>query len=420
MHKPSFWKWLYPGMKVKRWLGLAALSAIALGLGLLLLVGKGPIGLFYDLLSDNRVVYYLVGAVFLCAGLLGVVWGLNRSARSVLEGFTGQVAHTSDIIWQKRFLSRGPRIVTIGGGTGLSVLLRGLKQYTSNITAIVTVTDDGGSSGRLRREMGMLPPGDIRNCIIALSDDESLMSKMFQHRFKSGEELQGHSLGNLFIAGMEKLTGGFDRAIEEASRMLNIRGQVVPSTLTNTDLVAQLETGEEVIGESKVSQRRGAVSSIDLVDRAEPHPKAVQALRTADYIVVGPGSLYTSLIPNLLVKDLAREIEKAGAEKFFVVNIMTEPGETDGFSASDHLRALNSYLDVSSLNWAVVNSGQVKEDLLEQYAQEGAEFVAPDLTDDNEFGLRVLSADLIKVIELEGKKTIKHNYNKLAELIVSH
>lgn len=424
MHRGVKWsnllKWFYPGMKVKRWLLLAGASAVALGIGILLLVGQSTVSALYRALSDNLGLYYLVGSLLALTGLFGIAWGLNEAANSVLSTFPARTESTSDIIWKRRLLSRGPRVVTIGGGTGLSVLLRGLKRYTSNITAIVTVMDDGGSSGRLRQDMGMLPPGDIRNCIIALADDESSMGEVFQHRFREGEGLAGHSLGNLFIAGMEQLQGGFDRAIEETSKLLNIRGQVVPATLTKTNLVAHLSNGERVVGESKLSEKKGAILEIGLTEKAQLHPKALQELRKADIIVLGPGSLYTSLIPNLLVEGMAEEIEEAEATKIFVTNIMTEPGETDGFSARDHLEALRPYLQPSCLDWSVVNVGEVEEELLNRYAQEGAKLVEDDLGDDNEFGIRVVKRDLVRTMQLEGKRTIKHDFEQLAKIIISH
>lgn len=407
-------------MKVKRWLLVAAIAALLLGMGLLLVAGKGFVGQLYEVLAVNQVYYYLLASVAILTGILGIVWGLNRAAWSLLSGVTGEARSSPEIIWQKRFLSKGPRVAVIGGGTGLSVLLRGLKRYTSNISAVVTVMDDGGSSGRLRQEMNMLPPGDIRNCLIALADNESQMSQLFDHRFGGGGELAGHSLGNLFIAGMERLTGSFDRGIEETSKLLNVRGEVIPATLTNTDLVAELSTGEQIRGESSIADHAGDLVRLKLAEEATPHPKALEALRNAQIIILGPGSLYTSLIPNLLVNDLAAAIENAQATKFFIVNLMTEPGETDSFSASDHLRALEPYLATDCLDWIVVNTGQINKDILDQYSQEGADQVEPDLLSDPEWQDRVISDDLIQVLLMEGKKTIKHDDERLTKLILSH
>lgn len=420
MNLSNFSNWLYPGMKVKRWIGLASLSTLALGGGLLLLIGKQAVGEFYSFLNGNPYLYYTAAAVLIAGGGWGLISGLNSTAKSLLTGIAQENKKTSDVIWKERQLSKGPSIAAIGGGTGLSVLLTGLKHYTSNLTAIVTVMDDGGSSGRLREEMDILPPGDIRNCIIALSDDESIMGKVFQHRFQSGGELSGHSLGNLFIAGMEEITGGFDRSIEEASKLLNIRGQVLPSTLADTDLEATLSSGEQVRGESSISEKSGAIKKVELADKAPPHPEAVSAIENAEYIILGPGSLFTSLIPNLLVENVADEIKKSEARKFFVVNLMTETGETDSFTALDHVEAINEYLDFSCFDWIIVNDGEVGEELQKQYAEEGAELVKPNLSDPNQYGVGVLQEDLVQTIRLEGKPTLKHDPHRLAELIISH
>lgn len=412
-------KWFYPGMRVKRWGLLAFLSAILFGFSLLLLVGKNWVGFVYDILFPQPLYYYLVASVAFLVGALGLGWGITKLAQSITKVIKPTSRSTSDMIWTRRFLSKGVSVVAVGGGTGLSVLLRGLKKHTSNITAIVTVMDDGGSSGRLRKEMNMLPPGDIRNCLIALADDESMMSRIFQHRFESGAELQGHSLGNLIIAGMEQVEGGFDRAIEETSNLLNIRGRVVPSTLKNTHLVATLQNGKVVHGESSLSNHPGSVERIELAERAPPYSQAIKAIRGADIIILGPGSLYTSIIPNLLVEDFAAAIEGAEARKYYVTNIMTEPGETDRMTACDHLQALNSQVDVSSLDYAVVNRGEVDSELLARYRSEGARLVQADLGSDNKYGLQVLEGDLIDVVELEGKKTVKHDSDKLAKIILS-
>lgn len=412
-------KWLYPGMRVKRWVALGVVSALLVGFSLILLIGRSTIDLLYDLLSANLMLYYFVAAVALVGGIVGVIWSVNRLALSVTSPMDRFDRSPTEMIWQNRRLSRGPKVVAIGGGTGLSVLLRGLKKYTSNITAIVTVMDDGGSSGRLRREMDMLPPGDIRNCLIALADDESRMGEIFQHRFEEGGELQGHSLGNLIIAGLEGIKGEFDLAIEETSKLLNIRGRVIPSTLKNTNLVARLENGEKLTGESTLSDHPKRIRSIQLEEAADPYPPAIEEIEDADIIVLGPGSLFTSLIPNLLVNGIVEAIESSKARKFYVTNIMTEPGETDGMSSSDHLEILSGYMDPNIIDHAVVNVGKADEELLGRYASEGAELVEPDLVDDNKYGIEPLLDDLVSTVELEGKRTVKHDHDRLAELILA-
>ncbi len=413
-------KWFYPGMKVKRWGLLVLLSAILFGLAVLLLVGRNWVGFVYNTLFPQPVYYYLAATVGLLAGIIGLVWGVNRVTHSITTVIKPASRSTSDIIWQSRRLEKGLNVVAVGGGTGLSVLLRGLKKHTSNITAIVTVMDDGGSSGRLREEMNMLPPGDIRNCLIALADDESKMSRVFQHRFSNGGGLEGHSLGNLIIAGMEQIEGGFDLAIEETSNLLKVRGRVVPSTLKNTNLVATLAGGKDITGESSLHKHPEKVKTIRLAERAAPYSQAIEAIEAADVIVLGPGSLYTSIIPNLLVEEIAGAIEGVSAAKFYVTNVMTEPGETDDMSACDHLDALNNYIDVSCLEYAVVNTGDVDRGVLARYVEEGSGLVEDDLESDNKYGLKLIEGDLIDMVKLEGKQTVKHDNERLAKLILDN
>ena len=376
-------------------------------------------GLVYDAISSWPGYYYLVAGFSFLLGIVGLVWSVARLANSITAVISPVSESTSNMIWKNRLLSKGERVVAVGGGTGLSVLLKGLKKHTSNLTAIVTVMDDGGSSGRLREEMNMLPPGDIRNCLIALADDESQMSKVFQHRFRSGAELGGHSLGNLIIAGMEQIEGGFDRAIEETSNLLSIRGRVVPSTLKNTHIVARLEDGKLVTGESNLSTYPGRIREIKLAEQAPPYSEALKAINEAEIIILGPGSLFTSIIPNLLVDELAFTIQKARAKKYYVTNIMIEPGETDGMSASDHLDMLDSYIDASKLDFVVVNNGNVDSIVLDRYVSEGSGLVQPDLKPDNNYGVSVIEDDLIDLVELEGKNTVKHDHERLAKLILS-
>jgi len=406
-------------MRLKRWGVLGVLSGVMVGFSLLLFVGREKLGALYNLLSPSPYFYYLAAALALLVGLLGLVWSVSRLALSVTGALESLNRSPSNLIWKSRRLARGPRVVTVGGGTGLSVLLRGIKRYTSNITAVVTVMDDGGSSGRLRREMDMLPPGDIRNCLIALADDESRMIKIFQHRFENGSGLAGHSLGNLIIAGVEQMEGSFDKAIEETSKLLNIRGRVVPSTLKNTNLVARLEGGEIIAGESSLSDHPNRIEKIELEEKAPPYPPAMEEIESADVIVLGPGSLFTSLIPNLLVNRIGEAIERSSGKKIYVTNIMTEPGETDGFSATDHLDALSAYFDVSCLDYVVVNVGEASRDLLDRYALEGAELVEADLVKDNNYGVEPMLDDLVDTVELEGKRTVKHDHGRLAKLIMS-
>ncbi|MFB6290557.1 MAG: uridine diphosphate-N-acetylglucosamine-binding protein YvcK [Candidatus Bipolaricaulia bacterium] len=419
MNWDKFLKWLFPGLRINQWSLLGIFYGLLVVFSLVLLIGGKRIIVLYGWLTSNPFYYYLTAGVVLLGGVIGLVWEMRRLGSPVTAPLDFLDRSPSNMIWKNRLLDRGPKVVTIGGGTGMSVLLRGLKLYTSNITAIVTVMDDGGSSGRLKREMDMLPPGDIRNCLIALADDESRMSKIFQHRFENGSELEGHSLGNLIIAGAEQMEGSFDRAIEETSKLLNIRGRVIPSTLKNTSLVARLEGGEVLSGESSLSDHPRRIETLELEEEAPPYSPAIEEIRSADVIVLGPGSLFTSLIPNLLVERVGKAIEEAEGKKFYVTNIMTEPGETDGFSATDHLETLDSFFDISCLDYVVVNVGKTSQSLLNRYAREGAELVEPDFVDDNKYGIKPLLDDLVDTVELQGKKTVKHDHQRLAKLILS-
>lgn len=417
--------WLYPGLGVKRWVALIGAASVVLVVGLMGLVGRDNLLQIYRWLRGLGLPYELVVALLVGLGALGVAFGVSRLGRSILKGLSPELAgRAGEVLYSQRVLSKGPHIVAVGGGTGLSTLLRGLKLFTSNIAAVVTVMDDGGSSGRLRRERHILPPGDIRNCLIALAEDESRIARLFQHRFHSRDgdgksALDGHSLGNLVLAGLQEMTGSFDRAVEELSALLNVRGQVLPATLEDVQLVAEMEDGSVVEGECAIAEspkriRRLGLSKPDV----PPYPKVLEAIRRADVIVLGPGSLYTSVIPNLLVAGVAREIERARAVKIYVANLMTQPGETDGFTLRDHLKALNDYLDVRALDAVIANVQPVPEELLEQYKRDGAEPVRVDLEEPNEFGLRVVKAELVDVVEIDGAPTVKHHPERLARTIL--
>ncbi len=413
-------KWLYPGMGVKRWALVIGASGLLLILGLLGLIGRENLRLIYGLFSHSGWSLYglITGLIF--AGLGGVVFGVNQLVRSIIRGVSPQFeGRASEVIFTKRLLSRGPHIVAVGGGTGLATLLRGVKELTSNITAIVTVMDDGGSSGRLRREMSILPPGDIRNCLIALAEDESKMAQLFQHRFREGgSALDGHSLGNLVLAGLKEMTGSFDRAIEELSLLLNVCGQVLPATLEDVQLVAQMDDGTLMQGEWEIAQSGKRIVRMMLSrPRVRPYEKVCTAIQAADLIILGPGSLFTSIIPNLLVEEIAQEIERARAVKFYIANLMTQPGETDGFTLKDHLKALSEYIDLSTFDYLIVNRQPIPEGLLERYRLERAIPVAIDVDEHNEYELEIVGGDLLNVVEIGGQLTIKHHPQRLARLI---
>jgi uncharacterized cofD-like protein len=296
------------------------------------------------------------------------------------------------------------RVVAIGGGTGLSSLLEGLKHYalppegakaTVDITAIVTVTDDGGSSGRLRREFDVLPPGDIRNCMVALSEDSALLSRLFQHRFASGRGLKGHSFGNLFLMAMTQVMGDFPDAVKASSEVLNIAGRIYPSTTADVVLEATLANGTKVRGETKISRSTQRIQTIRLVPgNVRPLPAALTAIAQADLITLGPGSLYTSVLPNLLVKGIAAAIRSSPALKCYFVNLMWQPGETMQFMASDHVRAIHRHAGAKLLDYAVVNIRSINSALKQRYAQEAAMPVENDIEGLTKLGLKILAANL--------------------------
>jgi uncharacterized cofD-like protein len=307
-----------------------------------------------------------------------------------------------------------PKVVIIGGGTGLSVLLRGLKQFPLDITAIVTVADDGGSSGRLRNELNIPPPGDIRNVLAALSDVEPLVEELFQHRFNKGNNLIGHSLGNLILAAMTNITGDFVHAIKEMSTVLNVRGKVLPAANTSVILNAEMEDGTIVSGESKIPFSGKKIKRVFLSpDDIEPLPETLDVIREADLIIIGPGSLYTSILPNLLVPKIGEEVCKAKAKKVYICNVMTQAGETLNFSASDHVKALYDHMRCTFMNTILVNEEEIPDHIKSLYEEELAKPVHFDIEALKSLGLEVITD---KIVSYE-KNVIRHDTNKVAKLL---
>ncbi|MCF8002337.1 MAG: YvcK family protein [Halanaerobiales bacterium] len=311
-------------------------------------------------------------------------------------------------------MQKGPKVVAIGGGTGLANLLRGLKEFTGNITAVVTVADNGGSSGKLREELDILPPGDIRNCLVALADQEPLMEDLFQYRFHKEGDLKGHSFGNLFIAAMSEVLGDFEEAVEESSKVLAIRGRVLPSTNENVNLGAVYEDGSEKIGESEIPDKQRIINGVYLKPSSVSITENVKnALLEADYILVGPGSLYTSLIPNLLINGMVENIKKSEAQKVFITNVMTQPGETSGYTAYDHIKAVYNHTGSQIFDHIIVNKNGNKKELLDKYAEQGAYPVEDDIDKLNELNINIVEGKLI-----QSGDYIRHDPHKLAEMIV--
>jgi uncharacterized cofD-like protein len=361
--------WLTPGLGVKRWFFVILLGITLLAVGVAFLVldfyrnSPGTWWLpYFSALSlrflERPLRVLIFGGIGIGLFVYGI-WGLNQA---LLKPFIRPDRPLLETVTACRRRERGPRIVAIGGGTGLSTLLRGLKGYTHNLTAIVTVADDGGSSGELRRNMGILPPGDIRNCLAALSNDEALMAQIFQYRFASGAGLNGHSRGNLFITALTEITGSFEEAIAESGRVLAVHGRVLPSTLHDVRLGAEVTLSEpgqvvQVRGESMIPRAAGKVRRVWLEpNNPSAFPPTIQALLTADLIVVGPGSLYTSILPNLLVPDIASALRASRAIKFYVCNITTQQGETDGYSCGDHIHTLSDHLGENLFDLVICNS----------------------------------------------------------------
>jgi uncharacterized cofD-like protein len=321
---------------------------------------------------------------------------------------------------------RSVRVVALGGGTGLSSVLRGLKQHVAerrrpglnrpiaDLAAVVTVTDDGGSSGRLRREYKILPPGDIRNCMVALSQDEHLLSKLFQYRFPAGRGLAGHSFGNLFLTALTNSTGDFAKAVQTSAQVLAIRGRIFPSTSQNVTLEAELEDGTVVKGETNISRSRKRIKRVRLVPRrVQPVPEVLEALREADLILVGPGSLYTSILPNLLVQQVTEVIASSHATRVYIANLMTQPGETQHYSVADHVQAIYEHTGRRLFDFAVINRKPISPRLLRRYKAQGAEPVDPSLDKLEEMGLRYLTGDF-----LQEHGVVRHDESRLTRVLL--
>ncbi len=408
----QFFKWLYPGIGIKRWITLCLL-----GLGLIVFVALAAV----RTISETSVLLASFATALLIFGIFLVYTAIKNMVRIFVRAL--MPAHLDenlvDIVYQKRqneSLLRGPRVVVVGGGTGLSTLLAGVKLFTSNITAIVTVTDTGGSSGRLRDEMDMLPPGDIRNCLVALADAEPLIRDLFQYRFEDGEGLKGHSFGNLFITALSKVTGDFEKAVAESSKVLAIRGRVIPSTLEKVTLVGEFMDGTTLEGETTITDAQKPLKNIRLKpEDCKAHPEALDAIANADLVILGPGSLYTSVLPNLLIKDLHDAIVKTDAYKVHIVNVMTQPGETDHFSAWDHLRVLIEHTDPRIVDACFVNVQEIPTSLVEKYRVKGAEPVRLDLEIIREKGYEIIEGTILKT---DGQ--VRHDSEKLASLVFDH
>lgn len=410
-------------MGVKRWLLLMGFGVVLVSAGVTLLVNIEFLGAMERTVvrSLERLAGPLppaavsvLGGTVLLLGFALIGYSFSRTVRSLFEAaWPGNVENLANVIYEQQHLRKGPKVVVLGGGTGLSTMLRGLKSLTSNITAIVTVADDGGSSGILREEMGVLPPGDIRNTLVALAHTESLMEKLFQYRFDTGNGLKGHTFGNLFIVAMTEITGDFEQAVRESSKVLAVRGQVLPSTLQSVTLKAVYDDGAVVVGESQLAQKGGRIRRVSLdPPDAAPLADALRALREADIIVLGPGSLYTSVLPNLLVPGIVQAIRGSHAVKLYVCNVMTQPGETDGYTASEHVRAIIDHAGPGIVDYALVHRGRVAPALTEKYRLMGGYPVAADVRAIRQLGVQPVARSLAS-----GQNLVRHDAELLAAAI---
>jgi len=412
-------RWLVPGLGVKRWflLSLAGTTLIGVGVAILILdfYRTAPETWWLPLISAASLRFLARPLRALIFGGLGLtliavgIWGVNRT---LMRPYVQSGHAVVDTLTLHRRRRRGPRVVVIGGGNGLSTLLRGIKEYTHRITAVVTVADDGGSSGRLRREMGILPPGDIRNCLAALSNDEAMLTQLFQYRFNNEQTgLEGHSFGNLFISALSEITGSFEDAVAESGRVLSVRGRVLPSTLRNVQLVADISLPHlvsevRVEGESHIPKAAGKVKQIWLEPNNPPaYPRVIREILSADLIIIGPGSLYTSIIPNLLVPDITKAIHASRGLKIYVCNVAAQPGETDGFSCVDHLESLERHIGLGLFDVVVANQNFTVE------SDSEIEWVVID--QDIEERYPVYRADLV-----DNERPWRHDSQKLAQTLM--
>ncbi len=420
--------WLVPGLKVKRWFALSIIGSVLAVLGATFVFKLEPL---YYIVKTAKEIFHIVppepvGIAFIILGALLFIFAWKKTNLSMMDTNDVDSRRIKDsigeVLYRRMKLNHGPKIVAIGGGTGLSMLLRGVKKLTNNITAIVTVGDDGGSSGRLREQMGVLPPGDIRNCIAALADDDNIVTKLFQYRFKAGEGLEGHSFGNLFITAMTSICGDMVSAIKESSKVLLIRGRVLPATCDDMKLYAQMEDDSIVKGESNIPEAGKKIMKLGCEPaNCRPTPDTVEAILDADIIIMGPGSLYTSVISNFLVKDITKAVWQSKAKKIYVCNAMTQPGETDNYSASDHVKTIFDHaridgIDDSNKNFfdAVLVNNFIPRNLSEKYEQAGSLPVEIDITE-----LRKLNVEVVERNLLEDNHDgyVRHSCTKIAKSI---
>ncbi|AEB75115.1 gluconeogenesis factor YvcK family protein [Clostridium botulinum] len=408
-------QWLKPGIKLKRWIALG-------NMGILFIVFAAVEFFNKNIINKNYMFFYIF--LIIC-GVCILYISINQGIQSIIslinQGYLNISINSTkleNLICEKRLLVKGPKIVTIGGGTGLSTMLRGLKYYTSNITAIVTVGDDGGGSGALREELGILPPGDIRNCILALADTEPLMEELLQYRFKDGN-LKNQNFGNLFLAAMDGLSSNFEEAVQKMSSVLAVTGRVLPVTLDDMVLKAKLKNGNVVEGESNIPNE--VVYQNSKIDRIFIEPsnakalkEAVEAILDADAIILGPGSLYTSVIPNLLVKDISKALKFSKALKIYVSNIMTQRGETDNYKVSDHIKAIFKHGGDGIIDYVATNTKDINDLIIEKYLEKNAKQVKVDEKNITDLDVNIVEGEFITIKD----GFVRHDPDKLAKFLM--
>lgn len=410
-----------PGLK--KWILVGFTGSIFALLGAALLFQLRPVTRLREFfwviteLTAKLIPTYVSGLIAILLGIFLIAYAMICANKEVVKALAPEMADTSvlEALDRLHSLKRGVRVVAIGGGTGLSTLLSGLKFYTANITAIVTVADDGGSSGRLREELGIIPPGDIRNCIAALADEDKIITELFQYRFKGGQNLDGHSFGNLFLTALKEVMGGdFIKAVQAASLILRSRGTVLPSSPEPMKIIAEFDDGRIVEGESNIPKAGGKIKKISCEPK-EPktQEEAVQAILDSELIVFGPGSLYTSIIPNLLVPGIVNAIKKSNAHKVFVCNIMTQPGETTGYTVSEHLTAILEHAKCPDLIDVVIANDRHPEILLQKYREKNQFPIEVDADKIQKLGIRLVARNLIKEEDL-----VRHNPKLLAKAVL--
>lgn len=414
-------KWLYPGMKMKRWLLLFAVGVMLFSFGVALMINFEYLGRVEEEIfmlvwrmvgSYNYMVTAGVGVFVVIIGSCLMLWATRSIIRSIITVIIpDRSENLVDMIYEERKLGRGPAVTVIGGGHGLSVLLRGIKTSTNNVSAVVTVADDGGSSGRLREELGIIPSGDLRNCLVALADTEPLMEKLFQYRFEGDTPLAGHSFGNLFIAAMNEVTGDMETALKESSKVLAVKGRVIPASKEHVRLDAVMTDGTVVEGESQIPEAHKKIRRVQLFPKkVQAVPAAIEAIESADAIILGPGSLYTSIMPNLLVDGVAHALKNSKAIKIYICNVLTQPGETDNYTAAQHAKAILDHTGKGAIDYVLVNSTPIPETM---WRGTGATPVKIDEEKVNALGMGLIKADLMSEAEVG-----RHDPNKLCAAVM--